>query len=137
MSEELQPGQLVIVDGVTCKILECNHKLPSALRYTVETPDAGIMVVAASQITEVITEAPEADDAAAQAQKEADEAAADAAQREADEVISAEAAEQAEKDAAADVAAALEQAHEAGDHAETPVDDCSVCKAEAQAGSPS
>ncbi len=133
MSEELQPGQLVLVNGETCKILACNHKLPSALRYTVETPDVGTKVVAASQIEEVITDAPEAD--------------ADAAQREADEAISAEAAEQAEKDAetatqaekdASDAEAeAYKQAHEAGDHTETPVSDCLLCQAEAAAGSPS
>ncbi len=144
MSEELQPGQLVRVSGETCKICGSNHKPAGALAYDVETPDGGHKMVFASQIAEVITEAPEVEAGGETEEEKAEREAAEAAQIAADAAALAadlDVAAQVEADKA--VIEALEKAHEAGEHADAAVETCPVCQAEADAsaelaaGSPS
>ncbi len=127
MSEELQPGQLVMVNDETCKVLAATTKRMLLFAYSVETPNDGIKTVAACEIQQVISEAPETVESDEdKAQREVDEATAAAEKEDAELAVKESADAQALADEAA--ADALTKAHDLGEHGDVVVEHCPYCQ---------
>ncbi len=145
MTQDLQPGQLVIINGETCEICTVIHKFGTSF-YNVKRPDGDCIDVTADQIETVLTqaaaEAKLAQDGEKAAQDEANAAATEALTVVHEEgghtdgnvegcpLCNADAAaelENAEREAAAFLED-IQEVHNAGGHADGAVEGCPLCQ---------